>query len=126
VSNAGHYVEPTVFRNVNREMSIAREEIFGPVATVQAYDSVDEAVAIANDTDFGLSGSIFGNTEQAYEVAKHIRTGQVGINGMELAPSAPFGGYKMSGLGREGGPEGLGAFLETKAILFPGQQSTGR
>lgn len=107
-------------------MSIAREEIFGPVVTVQAYDSIDEAVAIANDTDFGLSRSIFGNPEKACEIAKRVRTGQVGINGMELAPSAPFGGYKMSGLGREGGPEGLSAFLETKAIVFPGQHSAGR
>ncbi|QFY62690.1 aldehyde dehydrogenase (plasmid) [Rhizobium grahamii] len=115
----GNYILPTVFRNVTREMSIAKEEIFGPVVTIQAYEDEDDAVAIANDTDFGLSGSIFGNPERAFAVARRIRTGQVHINGMELAPSAPFGGFKMSGIGREGGPEGLEAFLETKAILFP-------
>lgn len=100
-------------------MSIAREEIFGPVVTVQTFEDIDEAVAIANDTDFGLSGSIFGNPATAFEIARRIRTGQVHINGMELAPSAPFGGFKDSGIGREGGPEGLAAFLETKAVLFP-------
>jgi len=119
VLSSGHFVEPTVFRNVAREMSIAREEIFGPVVTVQTFEDIDEAVAIANDTDFGLSGSIFGNPAKAFEIARRIRTGQVHINGMELAPSAPFGGFKDSGIGREGGPEGLAAFLETKAVLFP-------
>jgi aldehyde dehydrogenase (NAD+) len=100
-------------------MSIATEEIFGPVVTVQTYADIDEAIAITNDTDFGLSGSIFGDPSTAFEVARRIRTGQVHINGMELAPSAPFGGIKESGIGREGGPEGLAAFLETKAVLFP-------
>lgn len=115
----GHFIEPTVFRNVKSTMSIAREEIFGPVVTVQTYDDVDEAVAIANATEFGLSGSVFGDADKALEVARRIRTGQIHINGMELAPSAPFGGFKMSGVGREGGPEGLQAFLETKAVIFP-------
>jgi len=123
ISNTGHYIEPTVFSNVGREMSIARDEIFGPVVTIQTYDSIDEAIAIANDTDFGLSGSVFGDPEKAYAIAKCIRTGQVGINSMELAPSVPFGGYKMSGIGREGGIEGLSAFLETKAILYSGQKA---
>ncbi|MEP7454100.1 aldehyde dehydrogenase [Phyllobacterium sp. SB3] len=120
-SERGYYIEPTVIRNVDRQMSIAREEIFGPVVTVQTYETVDEAIEIANDTDFGLSGSIFGDSETAMAVARCLRTGQVGINGMELTPSAPFGGYKMSGVGREGGPEGLQAFLETKAVIFPDQ-----
>lgn len=120
-----NYVEPTVFRNVPREMSIAREEIFGPVVTVQTFEDIDEAIAIANDTDFGLSGSIFGNPVTAFEIARRIRTGQVHINGMELAPSAPFGGFKESGIGREGGPEGLAAFLETKPVLFPPRASVG-
>ncbi|KRB61272.1 hypothetical protein ASE04_23210 [Rhizobium sp. Root708] len=115
----GNYILPTVFRNVRHDITIAKEEIFGPVVTIQAYEDEDDAVAIANDTDFGLSGSIFGNPERAFAVARRIRTGQVHINGMELAPSAPFGGFKMSGIGREGGPEGLEAFLEIKAILFP-------
>jgi acyl-CoA reductase-like NAD-dependent aldehyde dehydrogenase len=107
----GHFI-------VKSTMSIAKEEIFGPVVTVQTYDDVDEAVAIANATEFGLSGSIFGDEDQAFTVARRIRTGQIHINGMELAPSAPFGGFKMSGVGREGGPEGLEAFLETKAVIF--------
>ncbi|PPJ48969.1 aldehyde dehydrogenase [Rhizobium sp. KAs_5_22] len=119
VSNEGYYIEPTLFRDVHQGMAIARDEIFGPVVTVQAYDTVEEAIAIANDTDFGLSGSVFGEPKRAYDIARQLRTGQVGINGMEMAPAVPFGGYKMSGLGREGGPEGLRAFLETKAILLP-------
>ncbi|WP_245306854.1 MULTISPECIES: aldehyde dehydrogenase family protein [unclassified Rhizobium] len=119
ILSSGNYVEPTVFRKVTRDMSIAREEIFGPVVTVQTYENIDDAIAITNDTDFGLSGSVFGDRSTAFEVARRIRTGQVHINGMELAPSAPFGGFKESGIGREGGPEGLAAFLETKAVLFP-------
>ena len=119
ILSSGNYVEPTVFRKVTRDMSIAREEIFGPVVTVQTYEDIDDAIAITNDTDFGLSGSIFGDPSTAFEVARRIRTGQVHINGMELALSAPFGGFKESGIGREGGPEGLAAFLETKAVLFP-------
>lgn len=116
ILSSGNFVEPTVFRNVARDMSIAREENFGPIVTVQTFQDVDEAIAIANDTDFGLSGSIFGNPAKAFDVARKIRTGQVHINGMELAPSAPFGGYKDSGMGREGGSERLAAFLE-----FPSQ-----
>ncbi|MCY1745904.1 aldehyde dehydrogenase family protein [Ensifer sp. SL37] len=80
--SSGNYVEPTVFRNVPREMSIARKEIFGPVVTVQTFEGIDEAIAIANDTDFGLSGSIFGNPVTALEIARKNRTGQVHINGM--------------------------------------------
>ncbi|KQW71225.1 hypothetical protein ASD52_26110 [Ensifer sp. Root142] len=100
-------------------MSIAREEIFGPVVTIHTFEDIDEAIAITNDTDFGLSGSIFGNPATAFDVARRIRMGQVHINGMELAPSAPFRCSKESLIGREGGPEGLAAFLETKAVLFP-------
>jgi acyl-CoA reductase-like NAD-dependent aldehyde dehydrogenase len=117
----GHYVLPTVFTDVKPAMTIAREEIFGPVVTVQAYDDVDEAVAIANDTDFGLSGSVHGaDPERAYAVARRVTTGQLSVNGFELAPSVPFGGRKSSGIGREGGPEGLEAFLETKVVFMPG------
>jgi aldehyde dehydrogenase (NAD+) len=101
-------------------MTIVREEIFGPVVTIQAYDDEEEAVSMANDTDLGLSGSVYSrNVEHAYEIACRIRTGQVGINGVELAPAVPFGGHKFSGVGREGGPEGLEAFLETKSIFMP-------
>jgi acyl-CoA reductase-like NAD-dependent aldehyde dehydrogenase len=118
--NRGFYIDPTVFANVTSQMSITREEIFGPVVTIQAYEDEDEAVHMANDTDLGLSGSVFSpNVEQAYKIACRVRTGQVGINGVELAPSVPFGGFKFSGIGREGGPEGLEAFLETKSIFMP-------
>jgi len=117
-SNTGYYIEPTLFSDVSRDMSIAREEIFGPVVVIQIYDTVEEAIAIANDSDFGLSGSVFGkDIEKAVSVATKIRSGQIGINGLRMSPEMPFGGFKMSGFGREGGPEGLRGFLETKAIL---------
>ncbi|MFB7285987.1 aldehyde dehydrogenase [Actinacidiphila glaucinigra] len=117
----GHYVLPTVFADVEPAMTIAREEIFGPVVTVQAYKNVDEAVALADATAFGLSGSVHGaDPERAYRVARRVTSGQLSVNGFELAPSVPFGGRKSSGLGREGGPEGLEAYLETKAVFMPG------
>jgi aldehyde dehydrogenase (NAD+) len=112
----GWYVEPTVFANVDNSMRIAQEEIFGPVLSVIAYDDVDDAVSIANDSDYGLSGSVWGDPEIAESVARRVRTGQMNVNGFMLEPCAPFGGFKESGLGREGGPEGLGAYLEDKAI----------
>lgn len=116
----GYFIDPTVFVNVTSEMAIAREEVFGPVVTIQGYENEDDAIRLANDTDLGLSGSIYGrDVERAYELACRVRTGQVGINGVELAPSVPFGGRKFSGIGREGGPEGLDAFLETKAVFIP-------
>jgi aldehyde dehydrogenase (NAD+) len=116
----GFFVAPTVFADVESDMTIAREEIFGPVVTIQAYDGADEAVRIANDTDLGLSGTVFSrHPEHAYDVAVRLRTGQVGVNGLDASPDAPFGGYRKSGIGREGGPEGLDAFLETTAILMP-------
>lgn len=116
----GHFIDPTVFVNVTPDMAIAREEVFGPVVTIQGYDNEDEAVRIANDSELGLSGSIYSrDVERAYALACRVRTGQVGINGVELAPSVPFGGRKFSGVGREGGPEGLEAFLETKAVFLP-------
>ena len=101
-------------------MTIVHEEIFGPVVTIQGYGDEDEAIRLANDSDLGLSGSVYSrDPEHAYHLACRIRTGQVGINGVELAPSVPFGGYKLSGIGREGGPEGLEAFLETKSVFMP-------
>ncbi|WP_321869874.1 aldehyde dehydrogenase [Paraburkholderia tropica] len=117
----GFYVAPTVFSRVTSTMAIAREEIFGPVVSVLPYDSVDQAVEIANDSDYGLSGSVFGaDGERAFDVACRLRTGNVGINGVEIAPNVPFGGMKRSGIGREGGREGLEAYLETQAIFVPG------
>ena len=117
----GFFVEPTVFVDVTPEMTIAQEEIFGPVVTILGYEDVDDAVTIANATNLGLSGSVFSaNPQRAFEVACQIKTGHVGVNGFEIAPAVPFGGWKASGLGREGGPEGLQAFMETKAIFMPG------
>ncbi len=114
----GYFVKPTVFGNVNNEMTIAREEIFGPVLCVIPYRDLDEAIAIANDTEYGLAAYVWGdNLEQARSVAAQLRAGQVCLNGKSGDVSAPFGGYKQSGNGRESGPEGLEEFLETKAVL---------
>jgi acyl-CoA reductase-like NAD-dependent aldehyde dehydrogenase len=116
----GFFVEPTVFAGVRADMTIAREEIFGPVVSIIAYDEVDQAVALANDTDFGLSGTVFtSDVERGYAIARRIRTGNVSVNALEIAPNVPFGGFKQSGIGREGGPEGLHAFLEDQAIYLP-------
>jgi acyl-CoA reductase-like NAD-dependent aldehyde dehydrogenase len=114
----GYYVKPTVFSNVTNDMTIAQEEIFGPVLSILPYDDEDEAVRIANDTIYGLGGGVWsGDREHARSVAKQMRTGQVAINGGEFNPLAPFGGYKQSGNGREWGPFGLEEYLEVKALL---------
>lgn len=116
----GYFIAPTVFDHVSNDMRIAREEIFGPVVSVLSYSSEAEAIAIANDSDFGLSGSVFSaDIGRAERIARSIRTGHVSINGFNLDLVAPFGGYKQSGLGRESGPEGLAAFLETKSMYVP-------
>lgn len=116
--NHGFFVRPTVFSDVTSDMRIAREEIFGPVLSILAYDDVDQAVAIANDTIFGLGGHVQGaDIEQARAVARRIRTGQVHINHPAWDPQAPFGGYKRSGNGREYGVFGFEEYLEVKAIL---------
>ncbi len=113
----GYYVKPTVFAGVDNGMTIAREEIFGPVLSVIPYDDVDDAVRIANDTQYGLSGGVWGaDKDRAQAVARRIRTGQVEVNGGGFNPLAPFGGYKMSGNGRELGKYGLDEFLETKSM----------
>jgi aldehyde dehydrogenase (NAD+)/betaine-aldehyde dehydrogenase len=107
-----------VFRDVNNSMTIAREEIFGPVLCIIPYSDVDEAVAIANDSEYGLSGYVWGdNTEEAMQVARRMRTGMVHLNGAPTDVMAPFGGYKKSGNGREWGVLGLEDFLEIKAIM---------
>lgn len=116
----GAFVQPTVFTGVDNSMTIAQEEIFGPVVQVIAYDTVDEAVAIANDSEFGLAGAVYSTDhDAALEVARRIRTGTVGINWYAFDPSAPFGGFKSSGLGRENGPEGLDAYCELQSVLMP-------
>jgi aldehyde dehydrogenase (NAD+) len=113
----GWFVQPTVFADVENSHTIAREEIFGPVLSVIPYDGVDEAVAIANDSDFGLGGSVWtGDHERGEAVARRVQTGSIGINHYVLDPAAPFGGVKASGLGRELGPEGLAAYLQLQSI----------
>jgi aldehyde dehydrogenase (NAD+) len=115
--DTGYFVRPTVFSEVRNDMTIAREEIFGPVLSIIPYDTEDEAVAIANDTDYGLAGAVWaGDKEHAQQVARRLRTGQVEVNGGGFNPAAPFGGYKQSGIGRELGRYGLEEFLEVKAI----------
>ncbi|QIX52525.1 aldehyde dehydrogenase [Rhodococcus sp. DMU1] len=116
----GWYVEPTLFADVSNDMRIAQEEIFGPVLVVIPFDSIDGAVAIANDSDYGLSGSVYAKDEElAQSIARRVRTGQISVNGYAMCVVQPFGGYKQSGLGREGGIEGFDAFFETKLIQLP-------
>ncbi|GLZ12420.1 aldehyde dehydrogenase [Actinomadura sp. NBRC 104425] len=116
----GWYVAPTVFAGVRNDMRIAREEIFGPVLALIPYEDEDDAVRIANDSDYGLGGSVWtADVDHGVEVARRIRTGSCGINLYVLDPNTPFGGFKDSGLGRELGPEGLEAYLEHKAIPRP-------
>jgi aldehyde dehydrogenase (NAD+) len=113
----GYYVEPTVFIDVDSRMTIAQEEIFGPVLSILPYDSEQEAVAIANDSIYGLAGAVWSaDPDRALRVARRIRTGQVDVNGGRFNPLAPFGGYKQSGLGRELGEYGLEEFQEIKSI----------
>lgn len=115
----GYFVRPTVFSEVNSDMTIAREEIFGPVLAIIPYDDEDEAIRIANDTVYGLAAAVWsGDPEHAKRVARLIRTGQVEINGGKFNPLAPFGGYKQSGNGREYGQFGIEEFLEVKALLL--------
>ena len=115
---AGHFVKPTVFVNVKNDMTIAREEIFGPVLSVIAYEDEEDAIRIANDTDFGLHAYVSGtDVKRARRVASKLLAGRVAINGMLDDQQAPFGGFKHSGVGREFGTFGIEAFLEPRAIL---------
>lgn len=117
---AGYFVKPTVFVNVKNDMTIAQEEIFGPVLSVIAYDSEDEAIRIANDSRYGLHAAVIGTDHsRARRVASQIRAGRVVINNMMDDPQAPWGGFKYSGIGREYGRYGIEAFVEPKAILAP-------
>ncbi len=117
----GYYVKPTVFRDVTNDMTIAREEIFGPVLCMIPYHDIEEAIRMANDSEFGLSGYVWGaSPEDAMAVARRLRTGMVHINGAPTDVQAPFGGYKQSGNGREWGIHGLEDFLETKAVMGAG------
>jgi len=114
----GFFVRPTVFAGVSNSMTIAQEEIFGPVLSIIGYESEDDAIAIANDSVFGLHAYVFSsNSARAQAVARRLQAGRVAINGMQHDPLAPFGGYKQSGTGREFGLLGLESFLEAKAIM---------
>ena len=115
----GYFVKPTVFANVTNDMTIAKEEIFGPVLSIIKYENEDEAIELANDTEYGLAGYVQGEPDHAKEVARKIRAGQVIINGGARGTGAPFGGYKSSGNGREHGLHGLEECLETKAVIAP-------
>ena len=116
----GYFVRPTIFADVTPDMTIAREEIFGPVLCIMPYDTEDEAVAIANDTIYGLAGAVqSGSVERATAVARRLRTGQVDVNNGRFNLLAPFGGYKQSGNGRELGRFGLEEFLEVKSLQLP-------
>jgi aldehyde dehydrogenase (NAD+) len=117
----GFFLEPAIFTEVKSSMRIAQEEIFGPVAAVIAVADDDDAVAVANDSEYGLSGAVWsGDPQRAYRVARRMRTGQVVINGGGggTNPHAPYGGYRRSGIGREFGEAGLEQYLETKALLW--------
>jgi aldehyde dehydrogenase (NAD+) len=114
----GYFVKPTVFVNVTNDMTIAREEIFGPVLSVIAHDSEEDAIRIANDSKYGLHAAVLGSDlSRARRVASQLRAGRVVINGMTDDPQAPWGGFKYSGVGREYGAFGIEAFVETRAIL---------
>lgn len=117
IEGKGFFIEPTVFTNVTNDMTIAREEIFGPVLTVLTYDTVEEAIEIANDSPYGLSGAVVGPQEEAVAVARKLRTGNVTVNQGNRNPSAPFGGYKESGFGRENGTYAIEDYVELKAIF---------
>ncbi len=119
-ADRGWYVEPTVFRDVDNAMPIARDEIFGPVVVVIPYDDVDHAVAVANDSPLGLAGGVFADDPAAaLAVARRVRAGHVGVNTLGMDWVLPFGGFKASGLGRELGVEGLEEYLEVQCFGLP-------
>jgi aldehyde dehydrogenase (NAD+) len=117
----GYYLEPTIFADVTNDMRIAQEEIFGPVLAIIAYEDDDDAVRIANDSIYGLSGAVIGSPSRALAMARRIRAGTLNVNGANFfAPDAPFGGYKQSGVGREMGVAGLEEYLQIKTVAVPG------
>ena len=118
--DSGWFVQPTVFADVDNSMTIAQEEIFGPVLVVIPYEDEDDAVRIANDSVYGLAGSVYtSDNDKALKIARKIRTGTYAVNMYAFDPGAPFGGFKNSGIGRENGPEGIEAYCEPKSILLP-------
>jgi aldehyde dehydrogenase (NAD+) len=117
---AGNFVRPTVFADVNNDMEIAREEVFGPVLAVVPFTDEEEAVRLANDTEYGLGAGLYTtDVKRAFRLARRLRAGTVGINGFQIEPHLPFGGFKQSGLGREGGRTAFEAYTELKTVLMP-------
>ncbi|WP_338466673.1 aldehyde dehydrogenase [Novosphingobium sp. ZN18A2] len=122
--NQGYFIEPTLFANVDNSSRIAQEEIFGPVLSLIPCEDEDDAIRLANQSNYGLNGSVLtGDADAAYRIARSIRSGGVGQNGLRMDFGLPFGGFKQSGIGREGGPEGLQPYLELKTILIDGMPS---
>jgi aldehyde dehydrogenase (NAD+) len=119
----GFFIEPTLFADVDNSMAIAQEEVFGPVLAVISYADDDDAVRIANDSSYGLSGGVYSaSLDRAMAIANRIRTGSIGVNGgLWYGADSPYGGYKSSGIGRQNGTEGLGQYTETKALSWPAQ-----
>ena len=116
----GYFYTPTLLTNVDPDSEIAQDEVFGPVLVIIPHDGDEDAVRIANNSIYGLSGAVFGSDERALAVARRIRTGTVGVNGGAwFGPDVPFGGFKQSGVGREMGPAGLEEFLESKSLAMP-------
>ena len=116
----GNFVAPTLFADVSNDMSIAREEIFGPVLSVIPFDDEAEAVTLANDTEYGLAATVWTlDVRRAMRMTKAIRAGTVGVNGYQLEPNSPFGGYRQSGMGREGGRAAVESYTELKTVLLP-------
>jgi len=117
--NRGYFIEPTLFANVRNDSRIAQEEIFGPVLSLIPVEDEEEAIHVANASNYGLNGSVLTNdADAAYRIARRVRTGGFGQNGLRMDFGLPFGGFKQSGVGREGGPEGLLPYLEMKTILI--------
>lgn len=122
--NRGYFIEPTLFANVDNASRIAQEEIFGPVLCLIPCEDEEDAIRIANDSNYGLNGSVLTHDhDAAYRIARRVRSGAVGQNGMRMDFGLPFGGFKQSGIGREGGPEGLAGYVESKTILLDGMPS---
>ncbi|MEO5598223.1 MAG: aldehyde dehydrogenase [Novosphingobium sp.] len=122
--NQGYFIEPTLFANVDNTSRIAQEEIFGPVLSLIACEDEEDAIRIANESHFGLNGSVLtGDADAAYAIGRRVRTGGFGQNGLRMDFGLPFGGFKQSGIGREGGPEGLWAYVETKTMLLDAMPS---
>jgi acyl-CoA reductase-like NAD-dependent aldehyde dehydrogenase len=123
--NRGYFFEPTLFANVDNRMTIAQEEIFGPVLSLIPCEDEEDAIRIANESNYGLDGSVLTHDPDiAWRVARRVRTGNVGQNGLRTDFSLPFGGYKQSGIGREGGPQGLLHYLETKTIMLDAEPAS--